>query len=138
MKRIIIAVCVLALAACSSANTDTPDNISALQDIQQHRTAQEVTVEGTVAQVNGDSGGPTGMHENFLIDVSSGSGDEQLIRVAHNIDIAPKAPLKVGDEVIVRGELELDRSGPIIHFTHHDPRGRHQAGFVKVNGQTYD
>jgi hypothetical protein len=124
------------LAACSSG--DKPDNLGALQDIQSHRSGDEVTVEGTVAQVLPTTSSPEGRHERFVLDVHTGSGDEQLILVAHNVDIAPPAPLQPGDDVIVRGQLELDRGGPVIHYTHHDPKARHQPGFIKVHGQTYD
>lgn len=141
MRRLRLALAVsavLALAACSSAGSDRPDNMAAIEDIQQHRSGQEVTVQGTVAQLLPQSKSATGRHERFIIDVSSGGGDEQLILVAHNIDIAPEVPLQQGDEVVVHGDLELDRTGPAIHWTHHDPSGRHPAGFIKVHGQTYD
>ncbi|TMF28115.1 MAG: DUF3465 domain-containing protein, partial [Chloroflexi bacterium] len=26
----------------------------------------------------------------------------------------------------------------LIHFTHHDPKGTHEAGYVQDNGKTYD
>ena len=120
------------------APSDKPDNLAALQDIQEHRSGDEVTIEGTVAQVLRTSTSQEGRHERFMLDVHTGSGDEQLILVAHNIDIAPQVPLQVGDDVTVRGQLEIDRNGPVLHWTHHDPRARHQPGFIRVHGQTYD
>ena len=122
--------------ACSSG--DQPDNLAALQDIEAHRSGNEVTVEGTVAQLLPTSTSAEGRHERFMLDVHMGSGDEQLILIAHNIDIAPPAPVQVGDDVIVRGQLEMDRGGPVIHYTHHDPRAHHTPGFVQVHGQRYD
>ncbi|MBV8172525.1 MAG: DUF3465 domain-containing protein [Candidatus Eremiobacteraeota bacterium] len=129
---------VLAFSACSNAGSEAPDNLAALDDISQHRTHQQVTVEGTVAQMLRTSTSAEGRHERFVLDVHTGSGDEQLILVAHNIDIAPEVPLQEGDDVIVHGELELDPQGPVIHWTHHDPRGRNPPGFIKVHGQTYE
>ncbi|HLN47177.1 MAG TPA: DUF3465 domain-containing protein [Magnetospirillaceae bacterium] len=126
-----------ALTACS-ANSEAPDNLAAIDDIHQHKNGQEVTVEGTVAQVLPNESSATGRHERFILDVHTGSGDEQLILVAHNIDIAPQVPLAEGDDVIVHGDLELDSSGPVMHWTHHDPSGRHPAGFIKVHGQIYE
>lgn len=128
----------LALAACSSAGSETPDNIAAIDAIHQHHGHQEVTIEGTVAQVLPNQKSLTGLHERFILDVHTGSGDQQLILVAHNIDIAPQVPLQEGDDVIVHGDLELDPQGPVIHWTHHDPSGRHPPGFIKVHGQTYE
>jgi len=133
-----IAVLSLTLSACSNSGSEAPDNLSALNDISQHRTHQQVTVEGTVAQILRPTSTAEGRHERFMLDVHTGSGDEQLILVAHNIDIAPEVPLENGDDVIVHGELELDPQGPVIHWTHHDPRGRNPPGFIKVHGQTYE
>ena len=125
------------LGACAS-QSETPDNLAAIDAIRGHHTHQEVTVEGTVAQVLRNSTSATGRHERFVLDVHTGSGDEQLILVAHNIDIAPEVPLQPGDDVIVRGDLEIDAQGPVIHWTHHDPSGRNPPGFIKVHGQTYE
>ena len=58
--------------------------------------------------------------------------------VADNISIARAAPVRAGDDVTVRGELAIDPSGPVIHWTHHDTRGRHESGFVRLNGVLYD
>ena len=138
--RSLAAACGLAAlvltSACSSG--DQPDNLAALQDIQAHSSGHEVTVEGTVAQLMPVSTSAEGRHERFVLDVHTGSGDEQLILIAHNIDIAQPAPVQVGDDVIVRGQLEMDRGGPVIHWTHHDPRAHHVPGFVQVHGQRYD
>jgi len=129
----------LLVGACSSARSSAPDNLAAIEDIQQHRSGQEVTVEGTVAQTPHIVRGPSGRHQDFVLEVSSGKGEQQLILISHNIDISSEAPLNEGDDVIVRGELDIDRSGPVIHFTHHDPRGRHEPGFLQIkNGPTYD
>jgi hypothetical protein len=125
------------LSGCASSS-ETPDNLVAIDAIRQHHTHQEVTVEGTVAQVLRVSTSATGRHERFVLDVHTGSGDEQLILVAHNIDIAPEVPLQQGDDVIVHGDLEIDPQGPVIHWTHHDPSGRNPPGFIKVHGQTYE
>jgi len=138
-SRAAIVLIALAAAACSSTASDQPDNLAAIQAIQAHRSGQEVTVEGTVASAPQFSRGPTGRHEDFVLEVSSGTGEQQLIHVAHNVDIAPEVPLDEGMDIIVHGELDIDRSGPVIHFTHHDPRGRHQPGFIRIkNGPTYD
>jgi hypothetical protein len=138
MRRLIaLAAIALAIAACSSTS-DAPDNLGAIQFIQEHRGGQEVTVEGTVAKVLPPSSTSTGEHERFLLDVHTGSGDEQLILIAHNTDIAPEAPVSADDDVIVRGVLEIDQGGPVIHWTHHDPAGRHLNGFIKAHGQTYE
>lgn len=143
-RGLTVAAVAFLVAACSTTSSDQPDNLAAINAIQSHRSGQEVTIEGTVAQPPRFSKGPSGRHEDFIIEVSSGTGEQQLILVAHNVDIAPEVPFDEGEvsagtaDVIVHGELDIDRSGPVIHFTHHDPSGRHQPGFIKYRGATYD
>lgn len=72
-------------------------------------------------------------HQRFLVSVSP----EQTLLFAHNIDLAPRADLNVGDQVAFRGEYIYNPKGGIMHWTHHDPQGR-QGGWIRVNGQTYE
>ena len=69
-------------------------------------------------------------HQRFLVRVAGLS-----ILVAHNLDLAERAPVKVGDVVRLRGEYVWNDKGGVMHWTHHDPRGRHAAGFIEVGGQ---
>lgn len=124
------------LAACSGSATH-PNNAAALTDIQARRSGDEVVVEGMVTRVYRPSSGDSGIHEHFDIRIASGVA-EQDIAVADNITIGAPAPVQRGDDVIVKGVLEIDPSGPIIHWTHHDPQFRHPGGFVIVHGNMYD
>jgi hypothetical protein len=69
-------------------------------------------------------------HQRFLVKAAGLS-----ILVAHNLDLAERAPVKVGDVVRLRGEYVWNNKGGVMHWTHHDPRGRHAAGFIEVGGQ---
>lgn len=73
-------------------------------------------------------------HQRFILKLPSG----QTLLVAHNIDLAPRIEsLRKGDSVEFNGVYEWNSKGGIIHWTHHDPEGRHEAGWLRHNGKTY-
>ena len=73
-------------------------------------------------------------HQRFILKLDSG----QTLLIAHNIDLAPRlSTLREGDVVAFNGEYEWNSKGGVIHWTHRDPNGRHEAGWLKHNGQTY-
>ncbi len=74
-------------------------------------------------------------HQKFILRLASG----QTILIAHNIDLAPRIPnIRRGDTVEFYGEYEWNEKGGVVHWTHHDPRGRHIGGWLKHNGRTYE
>ncbi len=74
-------------------------------------------------------------HQKFLVKIASG----KTLLFAHNIDLAPHIEdIKIGDEVAFRGEYVFNPKGGVIHWTHHDPRGEHVAGWITHNGQKYE
>jgi uncharacterized protein DUF3465 len=98
--------------------------------------ASNVHVEGadTVSRVLPDDTNGA-RHQRFIVQLASG----QTLLFAHNIDIAPRIDgLAVGDSVRFSGEYVWNEKGGIIHWTHHDPQGRHLAGWVVHNGKTYN
>ncbi|MFD1244284.1 DUF3465 domain-containing protein [Paralysiella testudinis] len=73
-------------------------------------------------------------HQRFILKLSP----QHTVLVAHNIDLAPRLPgLKKGDEVAFYGVYEYNPQGGVIHWTHHDPAGRHIDGWLEYNGQRY-
>jgi hypothetical protein len=52
-----------------------------------------------------------------------------------NIGLAPRiGGLRKGDRVGFFGEYEWNPQGGVIHWTHHDPGGRHVGGRLNHNG----
>ena len=73
-------------------------------------------------------------HQRFIVKLRSG----QTLLIAHNIDIASRISfLRVGDTVDFKGEYAWNSKGGVIHWTHHDPGGRHAAGWLRHANQTY-
>lgn len=93
----------------------------------------QVEGEGTVVRVLPDDlNAPR--HQRFVVQLSSG----QTLLITHNIDIAPRIDrLAAGDSVRFNGEYVWNAKGGIIHWTHHDPLGRHAGGWLILNGKTY-
>ena len=89
--------------------------------------------EGTVIKVLSDDNEGS-RHQRFILKLHSG----QTLLVAHNIDLAPRlSTLREGDVVTFNGEYEWNSKGGVIHWTHLDPNGYHEAGWLKHNGQIY-
>ena len=73
-------------------------------------------------------------HQKFLVKVPSGL----TVLVAHNIDLAPRIKqLKKGKPNTLYGEYEWSQKGGILHWTHHDPKGRHPDGWIDYQGHRY-
>lgn len=118
------------LLGCGQAS-DSPDNAALLSALRDGRRA-EVTVTGPVTAIEPDSNGLHGPHERFLVSVAG-----TAVEVDHNLDLAPRAPLEVGETVTVHGQFEPDPGRPVIHDTHHST-GSHEGGWVDAGGQRYE
>jgi hypothetical protein len=100
---------------------------------EQWRPGQQVQGSGRVIRILSDDNDGS-RHQRFILELSSG----QTLLIAHNIDLAPRvSSLKTGDTVDFYGEYEPNSQGGVIHWTHHDPQGRHVAGWLEHNGRRY-
>ncbi|HGY91542.1 MAG TPA: DUF3465 domain-containing protein [Planctomycetes bacterium] len=91
-----------------------------------------VSGEGTVTKILPDDR-EGARHQRFILLLQSG----RTVLVAHNIDLAPRVPIHPGDRVAFQGQYEWNDRGGVVHWTHHDPRGRHRAGWLRHAGRTY-
>ena len=73
-------------------------------------------------------------HQRFIVQAE---GLPTLL-IAHNIDLAPRVPLDSGDAVKIKGRYEWNNRGGVIHWTHHDPNGNSEAGWIRHQGELYE
>ena len=115
------------------STTSTVDDSSIARAFASGTSNVQVEGEGTVVRllpddVNGQR------HQRFIIQIESG----QTLLIAHNIDIATRIDgLAVGDSVRFNGEYVWNEKGGVVHWTHHDPQGRHASGWLQHNGKTF-
>jgi len=126
----------LAAGASACSTTQTPDDAALCAAYGAGRSHVEVVADGTVTRVLGIAPGRTSPHEGFLMRL--GSGCSVVVRVEANTDFTGPIPLSVGDRVAVKGEYEYYPIGGVIHWTHRDPRGRHEGGYIEVAGRQYE
>ena len=72
-------------------------------------------------------------HQRFIVSLDNG----HTLLISHNIDLADRVPLDVGDTVQFRGQYEWNERGGVVHWTHHDPGGRRDGGWIRHDGSTY-
>ncbi|GAB2797262.1 DUF3465 domain-containing protein [Halomonas shantousis] len=142
MKRYLI-VFVLALAGVGYVVERTDIAPAMLQSsvaetsleeaFEDRRSDVQVQGHGRVVQVLADDNRGS-RHQRFILRLPGG----QTVLVAHNIDLAPRIPeLQEGDHVAFHGEYEWNEQGGVVHWTHHDPAGRHVDGWLEHDNRRY-
>lgn len=115
------------------ANNVPPASDSLSDAFSARQSDVQVAGEGVVIKVLPDDNDGS-RHQKFILELSSG----QTLLVAHNIDLAPRiALLKEGDAIRFYGEYEWNEKGGVLHWTHHDPQGAHEAGWLEHEGRKY-
>lgn len=117
-------------AGVESAARD--DAIAAAFDARQ--SGIQVAGAGTVSRILPDDDDGS-RHQRFILQLASG----RTLLVSHNIDLAPRIEtLREGDSVSFNGVYEWNDRGGLVHWTHHDPQGEHEPGWLRHNGQVYE
>lgn len=92
-----------------------------------------VSGEGVVTKLLADDNDGS-RHQKFILELSTG----QTLLISHNIDIAPRLDdIQKGDTVEFKGEYIYNEQGGLVHWTHHDPDGDSEGGFLKLNGEVF-
>jgi hypothetical protein len=111
---------------------EEPLNTGIEQAFEQKRSDVQVSGQGVVVKLLPDDNKGS-QHQKFLVKIN----ESQTLLFAHNIDLASRLPLQVGDEVTFSGEYVYNPKGGIVHWTHLDPQGHHPAGWVMLHGRKY-
>ena len=74
-------------------------------------------------------------HQRFLVEVAR---SDVTIKIAHNIDLAPRVPVSKGDRIKFKGEYEYNELGGAVHWTHHDPKRWREGGWIQHRGKRYE
>ncbi|WP_432471540.1 DUF3465 domain-containing protein [Amphritea sp. HPY] len=118
----------------SSASLQNDHRDQLIQDaFHNHISDLQVSGSGIVIRVLPDDLDGS-RHQRFILKLSNG----QTLLVAHNINLAPRiSSLSKGDMVEFYGEYEWNSKGGVLHWTHHDPNGSHEDGWIKHEGQIF-
>jgi hypothetical protein len=114
-------------------NTATETGASAIVEaFQNKRSGVWVEAEGEIVHILPNDDKPP-RHQNFLIEIAP----NHTVKLSHNVDLAPRAPVQKGQRIQFRGRYEHNAKGGVVHWTHRDPSGRHQGGQLEYEGKTY-
>ena len=72
-------------------------------------------------------------HQKFILELDDG----HTVMIAHNIDLYRRIPERTVSALAVRVLDEGNDRGGVIHWTHHDPDGRLQGGWIEVDNVRY-
>lgn len=112
--------------------TQNPE-ISSLESLSANRQSGVwTTIEGRVKRTLADDNEGS-RHQRFIVQDNNGN----TVLVAHNIDLAPRVPLAEGDVVTLQGRYEWNAKGGVLHWTHADPNGRIEGGWIEYAGKRY-
>jgi len=104
-----------------------------IEAFKTHRSDFQIQAKALVVKLLSDDNNGS-RHQRFIVRLNSG----HTLLVAHNLDLAPRIEaLKAGDSVEFYGEYEWNKKGGLIHWTHHDPSGRHATGWIKHGDKMY-
>jgi len=124
---------------CGKLNVSTPGRTtktklgrSLKKRFNKRDTGDWVEFTGFVTRLLSDDNDGS-RHQRFIIDI----GNRTTLLIAHNLDLAKRVPLGLGDRVQVRGMYEWNDLGGLVHWTHHDPQGVEDGGYVRYRRRVY-
>ncbi|MFT6190237.1 MAG: hypothetical protein ACJAZ6_002072 [Oleispira sp.] len=127
IKNTLISLVILVFSFASSASDVSDAYHSGLSGVQ-------LRDAGLVVKILSDDNKGS-RHQRFILKMPVGL----TVLIAHNIDLAPRVQnINLGDTVEFYGQYEWNDKGGVVHWTHHDPAGRHVGGWLRHNGIVYE
>ena len=96
-------------------------------------TSNWIESAGLVKKLLPDDNSPS-RHQRFILDMRNG----QTLLIAHNLDLAVRVPLGLGDRIRFRGLYEWNELGGLVHWTHADPMQVEEGGYIKYRTKVYE
>ncbi|MDP9110041.1 MAG: DUF3465 domain-containing protein [Candidatus Eremiobacteraeota bacterium] len=122
----------LALALPAGCAAGAPSTIETARNACARGASHvEIADAGRVVRYLGIRRSRHGAHEGFVVLFKNG----ETSTIEDNVDITGTIPIAPNDIVSLQGQYECNDG--VIHWTHHDPSMRHQAGYVDVGGRRY-
>jgi hypothetical protein len=134
-----------------SCGADLPDtdtsvllNSQPIAEIESNRSGppqgrpENIVITGIVVQLLPDDR-KGAAHEQFMIKVTSPQYFGAAVKVAHDLDYAPYVPVKIGDQLELKGDF-LNFTDPLVmHWTHRAYNNSpHPDGYIRFNGKIYN
>ena len=133
--RTLFASLALALTAACASHAEKPNNGAACNDYASQSSGNEVLVSGHVVALLGTRESRSGKHEGYLVKLNKNC--DLLLKVETNTSITGPIPFTHDEPIVLKGVYVYDPLGGLIHWTHHDPSGRHMNGYVIAGGKSY-
>lgn len=123
------------------ASTARVDDGGISELFRQQRSDVVVEGAGTIVKIlpdDTDTSDGSEQHQKWLVELPAAPGNDTItIRICHNLKFG-RVPVAEGDAIRFKGEYEWTELGGTLHWTHHDPRGSHEDGFIDHNGTRYE
>ena len=108
------------------------DNVAIRTAYGKQDTGRWIEDSGFVLRLLSDDNDDS-RHQRFILQLRN----RDTLLIAHNIDLAERVPVSLGDRVRFRGMYEWNDLGGLVHWTHHDPMGVEDGGWVQYRRETY-
>lgn len=106
---------------------------SSIENLYQNRqSGVMIEFQGLVVKLLSDDNEGS-RHQRFIVKLDS----NHTVLIAHNIDVAPRVPIKVNQPITIYGQYEWNDRGGVVHWTHLDSYGSHEHGWIKFQGKKY-